>query len=74
MYMYEARCFVNTFVLDEYFHLLPVFLHIIVFNQILKVSAAEKEIPALLNRDLLTFEKKIVIHLDYIVFIPCLNR
>ena len=67
--------FVNTFVLDEYFHLLPLFLHNNnVFNEILKVSAAEKEIPALLKRDLLTFEKKIVIRLDYIVFIPCLNR
>ena len=60
--------FVNTFVLDEYFHLLPLFLHNNVFNEILKVSAAEKEIPALLKRDLLTSEKKVVIRLDYIVF------
>ena len=60
--------FVNTFVLDEYFHLLPLFLHDNVFNEILKVSAAEKEIPALLKRDLLTSEKKVVIGLDYIVF------
>ena len=61
--------FVNTFVLDEYFHLLPLLLHNNnVFNEILKVSAAEKEIPALLKRDLLTSEKKVVIRLDYVVF------
>ena len=60
--------FVNTFVLNEYFHLLPLFLHKIVFNEILKVSAAEKEIPALLKIDLLTFERKVVMRLDYTVF------
>ena len=61
--------FVNTFVLNEYFHLLPLFLHNIVFNEILKVSAAEKEIPALLKRDLLTFERKVAMRLDHTVFL-----
>ena len=60
--------FVNTFVLNEYFHLIPLFLHNIVFNEIFKVSAAEKEIPALLKKDLLTFERKVVMRLDYTVF------
>ena len=60
--------FVNTFVLNEYFHLLPLFLHNIVFNEIFKVSAAEKEIPALLKKDLLPFERKFVMRLDYTVF------
>ena len=60
--------FVNTFVLDEYFHLLPLFLHNDVFNKIFKVSAAEKEIPALLKRDSIIFEKKVVMHLDNILF------
>ena len=60
--------FVNTFVLNDYFHLIPLFLHNIVFNEIFKVSASEKEIPALLKKDLLTFERKVVMRLDYVVF------